>query len=998
MEDDTGKSSYVIDSESESIVQTETGTRKKTFIFHREEYIAKSLTKALDYSEDSYSSFHKSKSLIDHLKENPTLLLLSGDSPEDLKYILNKVFGGIKANMTPILIFSLSNPKSLISINKTGFEELQECFGKNLLDIIHMPFDQISEIKDKIVKQKNEYQNNHEQRGKMWTKVAERRAEQKDVSQRHINKNLQAAERILNGALRSGDYDLLDSIVEESAISCYKRLISAHPVDEEKEIKEAMETIDKMKRCVQGYVKEVWHKDINKILVIDDQKKMWEPVWGFIFGDKKVNVVGDGEKGLDKIVNGGRYDCVLLDIDLGKDENGKDKENGIEVLQRIKHEQFDMPVIMMTAYDDAEVTKAGLQYGATNYFVKEMVDISDRNSVDYYDKLKEIMKVPHYRTPQREIWRNYKLIESKINSIDIAWKTFIGKHLRKAYFFLILDNDFLLPKELLLSQKRDNYTDVVINIEFALYQISSVLYAFNNKVELVSAIESLNKKKDNSPGSKVQYANIIEIIEKSFNTKIKEADPLNKILKRARHSSSKVSKDDAIALVELAIYYSNKLVNNLKVKGMDALKKGFATGGFKLKTNILKLRNSILSHEEISAEGANTLKEGFELCGNKEISSEILFIDDEGSKSEWYPVLNSIFDKVTVFEKIEDITKENNLTDFDLILLDLNLYSQDYNEGCKRGLETLSAIKEINFTIPVIMLTATNSSYFTKKAFLKGAFDYFTKDTVLDPELYWNLFNNIIQKALEITNEEKQLWEKLLELKSLIEGIKTSNTKLKNYLNDINESIYAPLKSAYFHYILISRGHNLPEVYTIEKLLTEENPKNDFLFLCGTAIEGLMKVLWRVLATERGKVPDAGFLVRNFSDYALCKNFTEIWRCRTISKTKSMNIDFKRHLEKSLGSVTKALTHTHTDNVKKYYFNVPNSGHEIKRRTSGRNQKTTSNKPRKFDKTSKTKKLKVPQSSSKQRVTNAKRKTKGLITDPEEIKKMFLEMREKRKK
>ena len=111
-----------------------------------------------------------------------------------------------------------------------------------------------------------------------------------------------------------------------------------------------------------------------------------------------------------------------------------------------------------------------------------------------------------------------------------------------------------------------------------------------------------------------------------------------------------------------------------------------------------------------------------------------------------------------------------------------------------------------------------------------------------------------------------------------------------------------------------------------------------------------------------------------------------------------MNIDFKRHLEKSLGSVTKALTHTHTDNVKKYYFNVPNSGHEIKRRTSGRNQKTTSNKPRKFDKTSKTKKLKVPQSSSKQRVTNAKRKTKGLITDPEEIKKMFLEMREKRKK
>ena len=210
--------------------------RNKTFIFHREKYITESLAKSLDYSDDRYSPYHTPEDLLDHLSKNPSLFLLNGDSPEDLKHILNEVFGGIKSNRTPILIFSLSNPKSLINTNKNGFEELQECFDKKLLDIIHTPFDQISEIKDKIVKQENAYQNNHKQREEMWKKVAERMAEQQDVSQRHINKNLQAAQRILNGALRSGDYDLLDSIVEESAISCYKRLISAHPVDEEKEI------------------------------------------------------------------------------------------------------------------------------------------------------------------------------------------------------------------------------------------------------------------------------------------------------------------------------------------------------------------------------------------------------------------------------------------------------------------------------------------------------------------------------------------------------------------------------------------------------------------------------------------------------------------------------------------------------------------------------------------------------------------------------------------
>ena len=315
--------------------------KKTTFIFHREKYITNSLAKALGYSDDSFSKFHKPEDLIPQLKENPTLLLLGGDSTEDLKNILNEVIGDIKANRTPILIFSLTNPESLIDANKNGFKELQVCIDKKLLDIIHLPFDQISDIESKSENIKSMYDNNQHQSAEIREKVAVRTAEEQDISQRHINKNLRAAQRILNGALCSGDYNLLNPEIEKKARVYYKQLISAEPDPKAKksEIDEAMKTIDRAMRCVSGRVKKVWHESINKVLVIDDQKQMWEPVWKFILGDNKVDFVEDGEKGLDKIINSGPYDCILLDINLGKDENGRDKENGIEVLQRIKHEQ-----------------------------------------------------------------------------------------------------------------------------------------------------------------------------------------------------------------------------------------------------------------------------------------------------------------------------------------------------------------------------------------------------------------------------------------------------------------------------------------------------------------------------------------------------------------------------------------------------------------------------------------------------------------------------------
>src|SRR3990167_7936922 len=380
--------------------------------FHKEKYISDSLAKALGYTQSDYLPLYTPNEIIAHLKENhASLFLISGDSPEDLKTILDEVFGGIKANRTPVLIFSLSNQESLINANKSGFKELQECFYNKLVDIVQLPFIQISHIKGNIEELKNAYQNKQKISEKIREKVAKRLAEQQDVSQRHINKNLQAAERILNGALRSGDYDLLDPNIERSAINCYKRLISAQPLDYDKETKEALKTIARARIALKSSpVKEEWHKDIRKILIIDDQSKMWKPVWEFILGGEKFDIVEDGTKGLEKIIGGYEYDCILLDIDLGND-----KESGLHILYKIRQISPFVPVIIMTAYDDAELAQIALEMQADAYFAKELRDAKNRESDKYYQNFRDLIKLISLTSV--ELKRVYGIFKKKLPAI-----------------------------------------------------------------------------------------------------------------------------------------------------------------------------------------------------------------------------------------------------------------------------------------------------------------------------------------------------------------------------------------------------------------------------------------------------------------------------------------------------------------------------------------------------------------------------------------------------
>ncbi len=101
-----------------------------------------------------------------------------------------------------------------------------------------------------------------------------------------------------------------------------------------------------------------------KILVVDDEPDVVESVrLGFELQWREIDVVGagTGEDALDRIEQD-RPDIVLLDI-------GLPDIDGFEVIRRIRAFS-DVPVVMLTARDDAMDKVKGLELGADDYITK----------------------------------------------------------------------------------------------------------------------------------------------------------------------------------------------------------------------------------------------------------------------------------------------------------------------------------------------------------------------------------------------------------------------------------------------------------------------------------------------------------------------------------------------------------------------------------------------------------------------------------------------------
>src|SRR5579864_5608213 len=110
-----------------------------------------------------------------------------------------------------------------------------------------------------------------------------------------------------------------------------------------------------------------------KILVIDDEADMRFAVRMLL--ERSGHSVMEAENGEDALakIDEGKPDLVLLDMRLP----GMD---GIQILQKVREKQKDLPIIMVTGYGNVELAEQALKLGADHYLSKpfhnkELIDV-----------------------------------------------------------------------------------------------------------------------------------------------------------------------------------------------------------------------------------------------------------------------------------------------------------------------------------------------------------------------------------------------------------------------------------------------------------------------------------------------------------------------------------------------------------------------------------------------------------------------------------------------
>lgn len=117
------------------------------------------------------------------------------------------------------------------------------------------------------------------------------------------------------------------------------------------------------------------------ILVCDDEESLRKAIRLVLEPDYQLLLAADGEEAL-KLFKQQPVDVVLLDIKLPR-------INGLEVLKELMAHQPPPRVIMLTAYESAELAQRAVKEGALDYVAKPFERQALRKAVERALSLKE---------------------------------------------------------------------------------------------------------------------------------------------------------------------------------------------------------------------------------------------------------------------------------------------------------------------------------------------------------------------------------------------------------------------------------------------------------------------------------------------------------------------------------------------------------------------------------------------------------------------------------
>ena len=154
---------------------------------------------------------------------------------------------------------------------------------------------------------------------------------------------------------------------------------------------------------------------MNPILIIDDEKEICESIKMILeYENYPINYSNNSREGLEKFF-ANDFACLLLDIQMPE-------MNGFEVLKRIKENNSNASVIIISAHGSIENAIRATKLGAFD-FIEKPIDrdkllISVRNAVDQYNLLTENKEIKKTLQAEGEILGNSKGIKNILEIID----------------------------------------------------------------------------------------------------------------------------------------------------------------------------------------------------------------------------------------------------------------------------------------------------------------------------------------------------------------------------------------------------------------------------------------------------------------------------------------------------------------------------------------------------------------------------------------------------
>lgn len=357
----------------------------------------------------------------------------------------------------------------------------------------------------------------------------------KDRNFVHQFRGHEAALRIFVGAFQSNDIDEKQFFRVCNALNA----TTGNVVDVEKYLKESS-SFRKLVAPTAEPMSLIIAKTGSKLLLVDDEYQSvgWNLVFDTLFGTGNVIYAAGAKEGLDQLVDE-NIGLVLLDLRLPDTP-----DQGMSVLQEIMKKRLDVPVIIFTGEDTVRYQRKCYTEGAFDYFVKDF-DEEDKNYLNYYGAFKEVILKALSRTRQADIWRSIQDLDHFMEESGPPYYKDVRHYLKKAYYFLTLDEDSFVARTLISNADITYYGEVIVQCSLAVESIINKLCSDNRNNAIMKTLFGTRDIEDISFGPKLGALRQVKLLDINREQVFQSVNNLRKDCVHPDHKGLLVDQEKA---------------------------------------------------------------------------------------------------------------------------------------------------------------------------------------------------------------------------------------------------------------------------------------------------------------------------------------------------------------------------------------------------------------------------------------------------------------------